>query len=49
MNQYHHTPYKTSIWANIDFDKVKNRIDEVTQLIEQVMQKYGISIDTPLT
>ncbi len=42
-------PAKVSIWANIDFDTVKHRINTVTSKIEQVIQKYELStkIGTP--
>jgi hypothetical protein len=31
-----------SIWANIDFDKVKHRINTVNFKIQQVIQKYEL-------
>lgn len=34
---------KAYIWVNIDFDKVKHRINAVTCQIEQVIQKYQLS------
>ncbi|MEH2080482.1 MAG: hypothetical protein V7K89_10885 [Nostoc sp.] len=37
---------KAYIWANIDFDKVKNRIDAVTCQIERVIQKHHLSNQT---
>ncbi|MBC1237152.1 hypothetical protein [Nostoc linckia] len=39
-------PNKSYIWVNIDFDKVKNRINIVTSKIEQVIQKYQFSTKT---
>jgi uncharacterized protein YpuA (DUF1002 family) len=42
MNGNHKMPAKVSIWANIDFDKVKHRINTVTFKIEQVIQKYEL-------
>ena len=36
-------PDKAYIWVNIDFDKVKHRINAVTCQIEQVIQKYQLS------
>ncbi|MBN4006675.1 hypothetical protein [Nostoc sp. LPT] len=39
-------PEKSYIWANIDFDKVKNRIDAVTCQIERVIQKHHLSNQT---
>ncbi|MDF5712174.1 MAG: hypothetical protein PUP90_31990 [Nostoc sp. S4] len=35
--------HKAYIWVNIDFDKVKNRINLVSFKIEQVIQKYQFS------
>ncbi|MEH2011419.1 hypothetical protein [Nostoc sp.] len=37
---------KAYIWANIDFDKVKHRINVVTCQIEWVIQKYQLSNPT---
>ncbi|MBH8551795.1 hypothetical protein I8751_05265 [Nostocaceae cyanobacterium CENA357] len=39
-------PNQVRIWGNIDFDKVKNRIDHVTYQIHQVLQKYEIPKQT---
>ncbi|MFN6519429.1 MAG: hypothetical protein RMY29_033735 [Nostoc sp. CreGUA01] len=43
MRNDQQTPNKAHIWVNIDFDKVKNRINVVTIKIEQVIQKYQFS------
>ena len=43
MNKKHEIPDKAYIWVNIDFDKVKDRINLVTCQIEQVIQKYQFS------
>ena len=37
---------KAYIWANIDFDKVKHRINAVTSQVERVIQKYQLSNPT---
>jgi hypothetical protein len=37
---------KTYIWVNIDFDKVKHRINAVTCQIERVIQKHQLSNQT---
>ncbi|MEH2001822.1 hypothetical protein [Nostoc sp.] len=37
---------KAYIWANIDFDKVKHRIDAVTCQIERVIKKHEFSNQT---
>lgn len=37
---------KAYIWVNIDFDKVKHRIDAVTCQIEWVIQKHEFSNQT---
>ncbi|MEJ6480134.1 hypothetical protein N0Y54_01910 [Nostoc punctiforme UO1] len=37
---------KAYIWVNIDFDKVKYRINAVTYQIEQVIQKHQLSNQT---
>ncbi|MBN3923370.1 hypothetical protein [Nostoc sp. NMS4] len=42
MNIKQQRPNKAYIWANIDFDKVKNRIDAVTCQIERVIQKHHL-------
>ncbi|MEH2150041.1 hypothetical protein [Nostoc sp.] len=33
---------KAYIWVNIDFDKVRHRIDAVTCQIERVIQKHHL-------
>ncbi|MBD2515339.1 hypothetical protein H6G93_10005 [Nostoc sp. FACHB-973] len=43
MGKKQEIPNKAYIWVNIDFDKVKNRINVVTSKIEQVIQKYEFS------
>ncbi|MDZ8187739.1 MAG: hypothetical protein RMX96_23175 [Nostoc sp. ChiSLP02] len=43
MNKRPEIPNKAYIWANIDFDKVKNRINVVTSKIEHVIEKYHFS------
>ncbi|WP_185586304.1 MULTISPECIES: hypothetical protein [unclassified Nostoc] len=43
MNYKQQRPDKAYIWVNIDFDKVKYRIDAVTCQIERVIQKHQIS------
>ncbi|MBW4678354.1 MAG: hypothetical protein KME52_31560 [Desmonostoc geniculatum HA4340-LM1] len=43
MDKKQETHNKAYIWVNIDFDKVKNRINVVTSKIEQVIQKYQFS------
>ena len=30
----------TSIWVNIDFNTVKNRIETISSQIEEILQKY---------
>jgi hypothetical protein len=35
-------PGKDIIWTQIDFNKVKNRINEVTSQIERVIKKYKV-------
>jgi hypothetical protein len=47
MNRRQQRPDKAYIWVNIDFDKVKNRIDAVTCQIERVIQKHHLSNQTP--
>ena len=42
MNYKQQRPDKAYIWVNIDFDKVKHRIDAVTCQIERVIQKHQI-------
>ncbi|MEH1907278.1 MAG: hypothetical protein V7L05_28315 [Nostoc sp.] len=37
---------KAYIWVNIDFDKVKHRINAVTCQIERVIQKHQLSNQT---
>ncbi|MEH2282153.1 MAG: hypothetical protein V7K90_12635 [Nostoc sp.] len=37
---------KAYIWVNIDFDKVKHRINAVTCQIERVIQKHQVSNQT---
>ncbi|MEH2199827.1 hypothetical protein [Nostoc sp.] len=46
MDNFQKKPDKAYIWVNIDFDKVKHRIDEVTCQIEQVIQKHQLSNQT---
>ncbi|MEH1942758.1 MAG: hypothetical protein V7L01_21420 [Nostoc sp.] len=46
MNSKQQKPDKAYIWVNIDFDKVKHRIDAVTCQIERVIQKHQISNQT---
>jgi hypothetical protein len=46
MNRRQQRPDKAYIWVNIDFDKVKNRIDAVTCQIERVIQKHHLSNQT---
>lgn len=43
MGDKQQIPNKAYIWVNIDFDKVKGRINVVTSKIEQVIQKYQFS------
>ncbi|BAZ33316.1 hypothetical protein NIES4074_58260 [Cylindrospermum sp. NIES-4074] len=40
MNNNHKRPENTSVLVNIDFNKVKHRIDRVTRKIELVIKKY---------
>jgi len=49
MNYKYKLPGKASIWANIDFDKVKNRINAVTCQIEQVIQKYNLPAENGMS
>ncbi|MDZ8088459.1 MAG: hypothetical protein RMY16_23285 [Nostoc sp. DedQUE12b] len=46
MNYKQQKPDKAYIWVNIDFDKVKHRIDAVTCQIERVIKKHQISNQT---
>ncbi len=46
MNNQRERPDKAYIWVNIDFDKVKHRINTVTCQIEQVIQKHQLSNQT---
>jgi hypothetical protein len=46
MNDKHKRLDKANIWVNIDFDKVKHRINAVTCQIEQVIEKYQLSNQT---
>ncbi|MDZ8081625.1 MAG: hypothetical protein RMX35_21475 [Nostoc sp. DcaGUA01] len=43
MNEKPEILNKAYIWVNIDFDKVKNRINVVSLKIEHVLQKYQFS------
>lgn len=43
MKYKQEAPDKAYIWVNIDFDKVKHRINAVTCQIERVIQKYELS------
>ncbi|MBE8998025.1 MULTISPECIES: hypothetical protein [unclassified Nostoc] len=43
MNNKQERPDKAYIWVNIDFDKVKYRINAVTCQIERVIQKHQLS------
>lgn len=49
MNDKYKLPGKASIWANIDFDKVKNRINAVNCQIEQVIQKYNLPAENGMS
>ncbi|WP_335072872.1 hypothetical protein [Nostoc sp.] len=46
MNNKQQRPDKAYIWVNIDFDKVKHRINAVTCQIDRVIQKYQLSNQT---
>jgi hypothetical protein len=46
MSNKQERPDKAYIWVNIDFDKVKYRINAVTCQIEQVIQKHQLSNQT---
>ncbi|MEH2398526.1 hypothetical protein [Nostoc sp.] len=46
MNDKQERLDKAYIWANIDFDKVKHRINAVTSQVERVIQKYQLSNTT---
>ncbi|WP_179067112.1 hypothetical protein [Nostoc sp. C052] len=46
MNDKQQRPDKAYIWVNIDFNKVKHRIDAVTYQIERVIQKHQLSNKT---
>ncbi|MBE8986974.1 hypothetical protein [Nostoc sp. LEGE 12450] len=46
MNNKQEKSDKAYIWVNIDFDKVKYRINAVTCQIEQVIQKHQLSNQT---
>ncbi|MEH2298043.1 hypothetical protein [Nostoc sp.] len=46
MNDKQERLDKAYIWANIDFDKVKHRINAVTSQVERVIQKYQLSNPT---
>ena len=46
MNNKQERLDKAYIWANIDFDKVKHRINAVTSQVERVIQKYQLSNPT---
>ena len=46
MNEKQERLDKAYIWANIDFDKVKHRINAVTSQVERVIQKYQLSNPT---
>lgn len=46
MSNKQEKPDKAYIWVNIDFDKVKYRINAVTCQIEQVIQKHQLSNQT---
>ncbi|MEH2308201.1 hypothetical protein [Nostoc sp.] len=46
MNNKQEKPDKAYIWVNIDFDKVKYRINAVTCQIERVIEKHQLSNQT---
>jgi len=46
MNSKQERLGKAYIWVNIDFDKVKYRINAVTCEIERVIQKHQLSNQT---
>lgn len=46
MQSKREAPDKAYIWVNIDFNKVKHRINAVTCQIEQVIQKYQLTNTT---
>ncbi len=46
MNNNQERPNKAYIWVNIDFDKVKHRINAVTCQIERVIHKHQLSNKT---
>jgi hypothetical protein len=46
MNSKQKKPEKAYIWVNIDFDKVKHRINAVTCQIDRVIQKHQLSNQT---
>ncbi|MEH2246571.1 hypothetical protein [Nostoc sp.] len=46
MDNKQEKPNKAYIWENVDFDKVKHRINAVTCQIERVIQKYQLSNQT---
>ncbi|MBR8833240.1 MAG: hypothetical protein DSM106950_04140 [Stigonema ocellatum SAG 48.90 = DSM 106950] len=46
MNKKKKKPDYVSIWATIDFDTIKQRINHVTHQIDRVLQKYESSTST---
>ncbi len=46
MSNKQQRPDKAYIWVNIDFDKVKHRINTVTCQIERVIEKHQLSDQT---
>lgn len=42
------TSMSASIWVNIDFKTVKNRIETITSQIEEILQKYEFQEDYKL-
>ena len=42
MQEKQKTPDRDVIWTQIDFNKVKSRINEVTSQIERVIKKYKV-------
>ncbi|MGF2009955.1 MAG: hypothetical protein RMX25_000255 [Nostoc sp. DedVER01b] len=46
MSSKQERPEKAYIWVNIDFDKVKHRINAVTCQIERVIEKHQLSNHT---
>lgn len=46
MNNTQKQPNDASVWVNVDFDTVKQRIDSVTRQINEVLQKHEVDSET---